>query len=201
LSLGPAARRLGVDPDTLRRWADNGRIEAFTTPGGHRRFERRAIDRLIAERHAPRLALSSLGATTASLSAAYRRGTTPERTGGASLDLDGRTRESLREDGRRLVDALLRSLDTTDPVERGRIEAEAQTIAVDHAVRLRAAGAGLTEAVARFVVARASLLDALGAVARRRRLDAERTATVHRDASALLDRLLVAFVAPFDRTV
>ena len=40
LSLGPASRLLGVDPDTLRRWADEGRVEAFTTPGGHRRFER-----------------------------------------------------------------------------------------------------------------------------------------------------------------
>ena len=40
LALGPAARLLGVDPDTLRRWADDGRVEAFTTPGGHRRFDR-----------------------------------------------------------------------------------------------------------------------------------------------------------------
>ena len=42
LSLGPASRLLGVDPDTLRRWADEGRIEAFTTAGGHRRPERRS---------------------------------------------------------------------------------------------------------------------------------------------------------------
>jgi DNA-binding transcriptional MerR regulator len=38
LSLGPASRVLGVDPDTLRRWADFGQIEDYTTPGGHRRF-------------------------------------------------------------------------------------------------------------------------------------------------------------------
>ena len=41
LSLGPASRMLGVDPDTLRRWADEGRVEAYVTPGGHRRFDRR----------------------------------------------------------------------------------------------------------------------------------------------------------------
>ena len=45
LSLGPASRLVGVDPDTLRRWADDGRIEAYVTPGGHRRFDRRAIER------------------------------------------------------------------------------------------------------------------------------------------------------------
>src|SRR5258708_36013202 len=38
LSLGPASRLVGVDPDTLRRWADDGRVHAFATPGGHRRF-------------------------------------------------------------------------------------------------------------------------------------------------------------------
>ena len=55
LPLGEASRLLGVDPDTLRRWADEGRVPAFTTPGGHRRFERRALERLVAAApHRPR---------------------------------------------------------------------------------------------------------------------------------------------------
>ncbi len=40
LSLGPASRLAGVDPDTLRRWADEGRVEVYITPGHHRRFDR-----------------------------------------------------------------------------------------------------------------------------------------------------------------
>ena len=31
LSLGPASRVLGVDPDTLRRWADHGEIPVTVT--------------------------------------------------------------------------------------------------------------------------------------------------------------------------
>ena len=75
LSLGPAARLLGVDPDTLRRWADDGRVEAFTTPGGHRRFDRREIDRLLEARHPGTAAqpLASLGATADRMSRVYRR--------------------------------------------------------------------------------------------------------------------------------
>src|SRR4029079_9002268 len=34
LSLGPASELLGIDPDTLRRWADEGRVPAWTTAGG-----------------------------------------------------------------------------------------------------------------------------------------------------------------------
>src|SRR5919205_664022 len=45
MSLGPASRLLGVDPDTLRRWADEGRVRAWTTPGGHRRFDPAALER------------------------------------------------------------------------------------------------------------------------------------------------------------
>ncbi|HLO35006.1 MAG TPA: helix-turn-helix domain-containing protein, partial [Candidatus Deferrimicrobium sp.] len=75
LSLGPASRLLGVDPDTLRRWADEGRIEAFTTPGGHRRFDRREIERLLEVRHggAASSPLAEMGATADRMSRAYRR--------------------------------------------------------------------------------------------------------------------------------
>ena len=43
LTLNEAADRLGVHPDTLRRWADGGKIPVFKTPGGHRRFSRDEI--------------------------------------------------------------------------------------------------------------------------------------------------------------
>lgn len=38
LTLTEAARQLGIHPTTLRRWADNGDIPVYITPGGHRRF-------------------------------------------------------------------------------------------------------------------------------------------------------------------
>ena len=38
LSLGEAARLLGVDETTLRGWADAGKVRVYRTPGGHRRF-------------------------------------------------------------------------------------------------------------------------------------------------------------------
>jgi excisionase family DNA binding protein len=44
LTLGEAARYLGVAQSTVRKWADMGRIETFKTPGGHRRFRRGDLD-------------------------------------------------------------------------------------------------------------------------------------------------------------
>ncbi len=40
LTLGKAAHFLGVAQSTLRKWSDQGRLPAFYTPGGHRRFRR-----------------------------------------------------------------------------------------------------------------------------------------------------------------
>jgi hypothetical protein len=54
---------------------------------------------------------------------------------------------------------------------------------------------GLTDAVAQFVVARRPFLTELGAIGRRRTLDPAHLAALYEDASAVLDRLLLRFIA------
>jgi excisionase family DNA binding protein len=44
LTLGQAAKYLGVAQSTIRKWSDNGRVPAFYTPGGHRRYRRGDLD-------------------------------------------------------------------------------------------------------------------------------------------------------------
>jgi len=44
LTLGQAATFLGVAQSTLRKWSDQGRVPAFYTPGGHRRYRRRDLE-------------------------------------------------------------------------------------------------------------------------------------------------------------
>jgi len=38
LSIRQASQMLGVSEPTLRQWTDEGKIKAFVTPGGHRRY-------------------------------------------------------------------------------------------------------------------------------------------------------------------
>jgi excisionase family DNA binding protein len=47
LTLGQAARFLGVAQSTIRKWSDQGRVPAFYTPGGHRRFRRGDLEAFI----------------------------------------------------------------------------------------------------------------------------------------------------------
>jgi excisionase family DNA binding protein len=49
LTLGQAARFLGVAQSTIRKWSDDGKVAAFYTPGGHRRFRRADLEAFIAD--------------------------------------------------------------------------------------------------------------------------------------------------------
>jgi excisionase family DNA binding protein len=48
LTLGQAARFLGVAQSTIRKWSDQGRVPAFYTPGGHRRYRRGDLEAFLA---------------------------------------------------------------------------------------------------------------------------------------------------------
>jgi excisionase family DNA binding protein len=211
LSLGPASRLVGVDPDTLRRWADDGRVAAYVTPGGHRRFDRRTIEALVATRRPGSRPLASLGASPERLARAYRRSYAADPSGAAVAAVttvtavpaeDLAERERYRRDGRRLVEALVAHLDAdpADAVERARSEAEATVLVDDLARRLAASGTSLTEAVGLFVAARRPFLDELTGLGRRRALDAARLAALYENASGLLDRLLLRLIATHQAT-
>jgi excisionase family DNA binding protein len=197
LSLGPASRLLGVDPDTLRRWADEGRIDAFTTAGGHRRFHRSTVERILeARRHDATVRLASLGATEDRLSRAYRRGySSGTDVGDVRAAIPEVDRDAFRDGGRALVVAMLAHLDAPDDVARDRAESSALRLTEDLAHRIAAAGIPLAEAVTLFVSARRPFLTELGVIARRRSLDPDRLATIYDSSSGLLDRLLLRLVA------
>ena len=181
---------------------------AWTTPGGHRRFDRAALERLAAQRRGPALrSLTSLGTTPERLTRIYRRhyaagppvGVQPP-PGDAARALD--EREAYRRDGRRLAAALIAFLECgpADRAERERLEADACAVVDDQATRLVAGGASLTEAVSIFVAARQPFLAELAGLGRRRSLDPTRLADLYGDASALLDRLLLRFIATCQRS-
>jgi excisionase family DNA binding protein len=61
LTLGQAAKYVGVAQSTMRKWSDLGRVSAFYTPGGHRRYRRSDLDQFL-DRSGPPSNASSGGA-------------------------------------------------------------------------------------------------------------------------------------------
>ncbi len=196
LPLGQASRLLGVDPDTLRRWADEGRVPAFTTLGGHRRFERRALERIVAARRTGAVgALGGVGDTTARLNAAYRRRYGELSSEGTDLRsiVPEAQRDAFRQTGRRLADALVRYLDGAGQ-SRTDAEAEAVALAAQLGAHVRRYRIPIEAGVGMFVAARRPFLAELRLVARRSGVSAVAVGQLYDASTGLLDRLLLVFV-------
>ena len=199
LALGPASRALGVDPDTLRRWADAGRVRSFATPGGHRRFATADVQHLKEVRRSTKRPLATLGATPERLARAYARSyrATPPLPAGAPLE--GAERDAFRAEGRGLIEALVAYLDASTATGKTSAEAQALALIESTARRLAESHADIGAAIGAFVAARRPFLAELESIGRRRSLEAPAVMRLYAEAAALFDRLLVHFVAAFQR--
>lgn len=90
LTLGEASRFLGVDASTLRAWADAGRVRAFRTPGGHRRFARQDLEQFLRRGHPRPLQLARSIHRKGSVLARARAA--PDAPWSAVLDEEARVR-------------------------------------------------------------------------------------------------------------
>lgn len=193
LGLGDASRLLGVSTATVRRWADSGRLKPFTTPGGHRRFSRASLERLLPAERSRRPDLASGGLTPARLTRAYRRDTAPvPRDAGWLATLAQEDRDTFRALGRRLAWELIAHLDANEPEARQHHLAEATAAAVEYGRRGAALGLSMSDAVEGFLAFRRPFLAEVGIVAQRRGFDGAEVTILHDDADRALDRLLVA---------
>ena len=187
---------LGVDPDTLRRWADNGKIEVFTTPGGHRRFLRTSIEGLLPKaRTTRRPSLSAMGEAPDRIAAEFRKRVRTELS-----DQDWRARFDehalrwFRERGMRMSDLLLGSLDTTRRSGREQYLVQSEELGREYGVEAKKAGMSLGEATQAFLFFRARFMAEIAQVARRRSLETSQAASLFAEADRALDRVILALI-------
>lgn len=199
LSIREASALVGVSVATLRRWSDAGRLPVFITPGGHRRFPRDAVLELVA---APQPAVAALAGDDPSpvgaIVRAYRRVLRRSPALPQPLaTLDPADRAALRRHGRRIVAALVESLDAPADA-RAALGARAGCGAATCGRIAAAAGLSLQDTLDLFVRFRAPFLHELGAACGRRGLDAAAATSLLERASDMMDRLLPAVVTGFE---
>jgi excisionase family DNA binding protein len=147
LSLGHAASLLGVDQATLRHWADTGRVRAFRTPGGHRRFQEDDLRALI--RHdVPRV--EDLGHLVERRSAKLlaRSPAKPLHTRPWFSSFDESLRARARDHGRQLFEAVVRFV--SEPAARGEIRKRLVELERTYGAELRKAGVSPGDAAEAF---------------------------------------------------
>jgi excisionase family DNA binding protein len=199
VGLSEASRVLGVSPATLRRWSDAGRLRVFTTPGGHRRFSRSALERLLpADRSRP--SIGGGGLSPSRIARTYRRASreaAPELPW--VLTLSDEQRILFRERGHVLAASLLQYLDATRPEAAAHHLEEASRSAAEYGTVAMGLGLSLSQTVEGFLRFRAPFHHELAVAARRRGFDTAETTDLLETAERAMDRLLVATMSGHTR--
>ncbi len=193
VSLSEASRVLGVSPATLRRWSDAGRLRVFTTPGGHRRFSRSALARLLPADRAHRPSIAGAGLTPSRIARSYRRAS---REAASELPwvltLTDAQRTLFRERGHILAASLLLYLDATEPEGAAHHLKEASMSAAEYGTVAAGLGLSLSQTVEGFLRFRAPFHQELAVATRRRGFDTAESTDLLGTAERAMDRLLVA---------
>src|SRR6266508_5427387 len=124
---------LGVSPATLRRWSDACRLRVFTTPGGHRRFSRSALERLLPADRSRRPSIGGAGLSPRRIARTYRRASrqaAPDLPW--VLSLSDEQRLLFRERGHVLAASLLQYLDAPQPEAASHHLMEASSSAAEY---------------------------------------------------------------------
>ncbi len=160
ISLQQASDLLGVHPSTLRLWADQGKLKAFRTAGGHRRFSRREVQRLAAGlSDAP-----SMNDAQLIMQSALGRARMEVTSGGLTTQnwyqlYDEATREHHREMGRQLLGLMMHYLNARE--ERPQILNQARKLGDEYGAIALKQGLSLADAMRAFLFFRDFLLESV----------------------------------------
>jgi len=158
LSLSEVAKELGVHPNTVRNWADQGRIPVHRTPGGHRRFR---IEEVILWKQAKQA--STPDDANLLVKDALKRTRFHIAEGRLESEpwyqkLDAEARMQYRRSGRTLLQGLSTYL-VTSSAEGA--DGEARALGYEYAVRGRRYGLNVMDATQAFLFFRNTLLEAM----------------------------------------
>ncbi len=158
ISISEASQILGVNDSTLRQWTDEGKIKVFITPGGHRRYSRADLKKLVSS-PSKTLGIKDLVSELEDSVQLHREisrevvGNTLQR-----LKLPEGSHEHLAQLGRRLLNLIIKYI--TEPARRDETIEEVRGIGREHGEMLAELGLPLTDAVEAFILHRDPIINA-----------------------------------------
>jgi excisionase family DNA binding protein len=197
LPLGVASRLVGVGHDTLRRWADSGKVQSYQTPGGHRRFLRSSLEAMINAPRRPRYGMERLPDSRQTMAGELHR--RMQRAGHGSQPwqarLSAEQRTEFRRWGQRTFDLVIEYVAATKRAERQLLIGEAEKMGGLYGAEASRAGLTLAETIEAFLYFRSPVLDAIVGQLRRRSAEVSEVTAAFHEANAAIDSVLVAVMS------
>jgi excisionase family DNA binding protein len=197
VSIRRAAEILGVNQGTLRQWSDAGKISAFTTPGGHRRFFE--DDLLAFTRSRPAVASPS-GLAEILLTSRERYEALARRCLADShwfQSFDDLARRRFRILGSSML-SLIGAYLTAGRRERERTLVESREVAAEYGAEAARLGLSLSEATEAFLLFRTPVLESLNRWLRDRELKRGEAETLMARVGHFMDQVLLSMASSHD---
>ena len=189
LSIGHACRLLGVNAATLRQWTATGKLQAYRTPGGHRRISAAEIAALSQHEAASLKAVAE--SVVAELRTRYRSlAQSSVAHEGWLADIQPSARGRYHALGDELLGLLADYLHGA-PHRRTRALGRARAIGREYGELAREAGVSTAQAVEAYLLFRRPLLEVLSRGLAGQRGAAGHLGRIMRDAERFLDEVLV----------
>lgn len=159
LTLSQACNVLGIHPITLRSWVDQGLIQAFRTPGGHRRLRRTEVHEFLVQQQTSPSTRSLLPPPEQAVNEIRREiSSNPVQTSSWYAQLSESQRHEQRLIGQRLIGLLLQFVSRTDNAQE--FLQEGQELAGMYGSVLKRAGLAASDVARGFLFFRRTIIQA-----------------------------------------
>ena len=193
VGISEACRILKVSETALRQWTDEGRIKAFVTPGGHRRYLVTDLRKFLSAHHKT-IGIKDLAAEIEETAHLHREIGLRFLTGAPWYGrLTGESKEDLAELGRRLLSSIIRYI--TAPSEREGTLEDAREVGKGLGLTLAKLGLPLTDSVEAFVMHRDPVLGVATSLMKKREAFNGRVVDAIPLVGHVMDEALVSLVA------
>ena len=193
LNISEASRILGVSEAALRQWTDEGKVKAFVTPGGHRRYSRFDL-RKFTSIHPRMLGVRDLVSEIEETVELHREVARKSISSAAWYSkLSQASRGHFADLGRRLLSLIVKYI--TEPSKREETMHSARKVGQDMGETLAIHGLPLTDSVEAFLMHREPVIKASTSLLKRRDAFTGRLVDAIPLAIHVIDETLVSLVA------
>ena len=193
VSISEASHIVGVSEAALRQWTNEGKIKAFITPGGHRRYSKADLKKFMSS-HQKMLGIKDLVVELEDTVQLHREiGKSYLSATSWYNNLGEESQEHLAHLGRHLLNLIIRYI--TEPSKREETIKLASDVGHDYGETLAKIGLPLTESVEAFILHRQPITNATTHLMKKKEAFAGRVVEAIPLVVRVMDEALVALVA------